>query len=102
MNVPLSSDIHSTKGTRTQISCVVTIASSNCQNGAIPTKLSFLNEVTHVTDFRTTSNFWTDRYRKEEIIYLTTGGAVLIKMLEASLEFRILWQARRLLHKLLE
>ena len=76
MYVPPSSDIHSTKGARTQISCVVTIASSNRRNGAIATKLSFLNELTRVTDFRTTSNFWTDRYRKEDIIYLTTGGVV--------------------------
>jgi len=76
MYVPLNSDIHSTKGARTQISCIVTIASSNCQNGAIATKLAFLNEVSNVTDFSTTSNFWTDRYRKEEVTYPATRGVV--------------------------
>jgi len=76
MYVPLSSDIRSTKAARTQISCIVTIAPSSCQNGAFATKLSFLNEVTRVTDFSTTNNYRTDQYRKEGIIYLTTGGVV--------------------------
>jgi hypothetical protein len=61
MYVPVSNDIHSTKGVRIQISWFVTIASSNCQNGAIATKLSYLNEVRYIAEFRTTSNFCGDR-----------------------------------------